>query len=244
VAKGNRQIAEYFGVMQARLDTALGSSLAMDHPVAKGDEHEVNWAKMLDEILPKRYQVDKAFVIDHTGASSDEIDLVIFDRQYSPLVMKAESRLYVPAEAVYAALEVKQELNAAHVNYAGEKVRSVRRLARTSASFVDARGLITKPREPEPVLGGLLTARCDWVKQPPKNLKKALAKHDTDQRLDLGCTLESFGWAWTGTGSTGELAYGTREQALVWFVLRLMAKLQTFGTVPALDYRIWGQSLR
>ena len=34
------------------------------HPTAKGDASEINWIEWLKTYLPRRYEVDKAFVID------------------------------------------------------------------------------------------------------------------------------------------------------------------------------------
>lgn len=102
-----------------------------------------HWAKLFEEHLPQRYQViTKCKVADHLGRTSDEIDIAICDRQYSTLVVKAESRQRVPAEAVYAVLEVKPRVNRDRVLYAADKVESVRGLARTSAPIVHADGRI------------------------------------------------------------------------------------------------------
>ena len=34
------------------------------HPTAKGDASEINWIEWLKTYLPRRYEVDKAFIID------------------------------------------------------------------------------------------------------------------------------------------------------------------------------------
>jgi hypothetical protein len=81
------------------------------HPGAKEDSAQLNWKAMLDDHLPSRYRVAKGFVIDSHGGVSDEIDLVVYDRQYSPLLFNRDGILYVPAESVYAVLEVKQQLD-------------------------------------------------------------------------------------------------------------------------------------
>ena len=97
--------------------------------------------------LPRRYCVDKAIIVDCNGNTSDQIDIVIYDGQYSYFVFKHEQVIYVPAESVYAVIEVKQELNKANLNYAGEKAASVRKLSRTSAEIPFAGG-IYRPHQP------------------------------------------------------------------------------------------------
>jgi hypothetical protein len=84
----------------------------MGHPGAKGDASEHVWIKMLDTYLPQRYKAENAFVVDSEGNFSDQIDVVIFDRQYSPFIFKYEGQTIIPAESVYAVFEAKQTADA------------------------------------------------------------------------------------------------------------------------------------
>src|SRR3546814_8384516 len=85
----------------------------------------------LHDALPI-YEARKGFVVDSRGVFSQQIDVIIHDRQYSPFVFTFKGTDVVPAESVYAVFEAKQELTAAYIRYAGEKAASVRRLHRTS----------------------------------------------------------------------------------------------------------------
>ena len=87
---------------------------------------------MLRKYLPQRDQAAKAHVVDSRGVFSEQIDVVVFDRQYSPFIFNFQNQTIVPAESVYAAFEAKQTINADQVAYAQRKVASVRRLHRTS----------------------------------------------------------------------------------------------------------------
>lgn len=58
------------------------------HPVAKGDASEAIWIRLLSEYLPQRYRVDRAFVIDSMDIISQQLDVVIYARQYTPLIFK------------------------------------------------------------------------------------------------------------------------------------------------------------
>ncbi len=66
--------------IQLRLER---SRSAIGHPVAKGDATEYIWIKLLRDYLPERYRMNKAVVIDSANQSSDQIDIVIYDRQYT-----------------------------------------------------------------------------------------------------------------------------------------------------------------
>src|SRR5713101_7616995 len=75
----------------------------LGHPVAKGDASERVWLETLQTYLPLRYRAERAHVVDSQGDFSESIDVVVFDRQYSPFIFTFEDQLIVPAESVYAA---------------------------------------------------------------------------------------------------------------------------------------------
>ena len=94
--------------IQQRLATVRKS---IHHPGSKGDASENVWIDMLDLYLPKRYQTARAHVVDSLGNFSQQIDVVVFDRQYSPFIFTYENQTIIPAESVYAAFEAKQAAN-------------------------------------------------------------------------------------------------------------------------------------
>ena len=112
------------------------------HPGTKGDASENAWLDLLSTYLPQRYQAAKAHVVDSRGTFSDQIDVVVYDRQYSPFIFRYEAQTIIPAESVYAVFEAKQTLNAEHVRYARAKVATVRQLHRTSLPFLMREGPI------------------------------------------------------------------------------------------------------
>ncbi|MCF2661779.1 DUF6602 domain-containing protein [Pseudoflavonifractor phocaeensis] len=80
-------LSELYSNMQAEmLQTLRTGAAAFTHPGTKGDNTEVNWINWFAKYLPSRYAVDKAVIIDSTGRCSNQIDLVIYDAQYSYLV--------------------------------------------------------------------------------------------------------------------------------------------------------------
>jgi hypothetical protein len=134
---------------------------AFNHPGTKGDASESVWIDLLEKYLPKRYQAATAHVVDSLGNFSQQIDVVVFDRQYSPFIFNYQGQTIIPAESVYAAFEAKQVATAEMVAYAQDKVASVRRLHRTSLPIPYAKG--TYPAKPLiPILGGLLAFESGW----------------------------------------------------------------------------------
>ena len=154
--------------IQQRLETVRKS---FGHPGTKGDASEQVWLQLLQTYLPHRYQAATAHVVDSRGAFSEQIDVVVFDHQYSPFIFRYEGQIIIPAESVYAVFEAKQVIDAAQVRYAQQKVSSVRKLHRTSLPIPYAEG--TYPPKPLiPIYGGLLTFESEW--NPP--LGQALSK--------------------------------------------------------------------
>jgi hypothetical protein len=98
------------------------------HRGTKGDVTEANWIQLFNDYLPERYRTAKAFVVDSTGRHSDQIDVVVFDRQYSPFLFNQDGAMYVPAESVYAVFEVKQVLDQEALDDTCGHICSVRQL--------------------------------------------------------------------------------------------------------------------
>jgi hypothetical protein len=216
---------------------------AIPHPTTKGDASEANWKAMLSEYLPKRYQVENGFLIDYTGSISDQLDVIIIDRQYSPFLFKQDGCNYVPAESVYAVFEVKPELDADNVAYAGEKMASARRLTRTSVPIVHAGGTY-KPRQPQPIIGGILTFESAWRPAFGDPLSKALSKLDDMSRLEFGCILKDGSFRATyDKGGLTSIEYSKVDTGLMFFFLRLLAHLQSLATVTAIDFDEYGKNL-
>ena len=221
-----------------------GATDVFSHPTAKGDVAEFPWREVVRQFLPERYCVNSAFVLDSTGASSEQLDLVIYDRQFSPLLFELAEQRYIPAESVYAAFEIKPELNREHVLYAADKIASVRALQRTSTEIPHAGGVFAA-KEPPHIVGGLLAARPGWSPAFGPSMVSALQDGNPGGRLDLGCILQAGGWEaqWGDQGSV-TTAVTEAQAALLGFLLALFRRLQAIGTVPAIDLDAYGHSLR
>jgi len=240
----SNDLRELFLGLQEEFLIKLGvTRKALAHPGAKGGATESHWLEFLRGTLPHRYQVAKGFVIDSIGTVSDEIDCLLYDRQYSPIVFQRGDSIYIPAESVYAVLEVKQEIDAATVAYAANKVASVRKLVRTSAPIID-RGATHKPRQPFPILGAILALDSGWSPMDGEPLMQALAAQSAEGRLDLGCAVSvgAFTVDYPTVGRpTAQVC--VREVALMSFVLNFLTKLQALGTVPAVDWTAYARAL-
>lgn len=232
-------LREAFILRQEQLLATLGVGRSLgSHPLAIGDDSELNWKGMLESILPTRYRVSKGFVIDADGCRSDQIDLLVYDRHFSPVLLEVGDYVFVPAEAVFAALEVKQEMNRGTIEYATAKIATVRDLRRTSAPVPYVEGQF-KPKQPQPIVGGLMTMDSGWSPPLSESLDKALSDFSGVGSLDLGCALRGGSFVVEGEG----IVRSGVDDALIFFVLRLLRRLQKMASPPAIDYDEYAQVL-
>jgi hypothetical protein len=212
---------------------------AFGHPGTKGDASESVWLELLETYLPQRYQAASAHVVDSDGAFSEQIDVVVFDRQYSPFIFNFQGQKVIPAESVYGVFEAKQSINAEQVAYARKKVASVRRLHRTSLPIPYAGG--TYPAKPlQHIIGGLLTLESDWNPGLGEPLTNALAAVGNDDRLDLGCVAAHGIFSCDDDGCGTLTPIGKPATA---FLFELIARLQEKATVPMIDVRAYARWL-
>ena len=223
--------------IEQRLETVRKT---LQHPGTKGDASENAWLQLFQTYLPQRYTAVKAHIVDSRDQFSDQIDVVVFDRQYSPFILQYEGQTVIPAESVYAVFEAKQTISAGQVEYARKKVASVRRLHRTSLPIPHAGGTFAaKPLIP--IYGGMLALDSEWTPALGAPLLKALASGHEDDRLNFGCVAAQGYFDVDGTGSQYEIYKGGKP--VVAFLFKLISQLQFSGTVPMIDVQAYAKWL-
>ncbi len=264
-------ISELFGGLQKQMEAQLNTNKEnIPHSTSKGDSLENVWIEWLSKYLPNRYCVDKAIVIDSEGQLSDQIDLVIYDQQYTPFVFTQNGIHYIPAEGVYAVFEVKPDLKGSvyikggaisYIEYAGRKVASVRKLKRTSTAIID-RGEARPPRALTKIIGGVLTSINSYKNQ--STIEKYFKTLKGLQTLDMGCSVDSGSFSIDYDGKENskitdlnerihdyyngrkykEINLSGREKSLVTFFLQLSRYLQqSIGTVAAIDFNAYAKQV-
>lgn len=246
-------LKELFNGLQTQMLASLNvDRVFIEHPGSKGDATEQRWIDFLRTYLPDRYKVDKAIVIDSTGNVSEQMDIVIYDAIYTPFIFNQDGFMYIPAESVYAVFEVKQDVKG-YIDYAAQKVESVRRLKRTSVEMVNS-GRRTSARPLTKIIGGILTTTSSYsgTETVSKQLKELKGYHT----LDLGCLCDtgSFHVDYKETRPDGidqtknefieqvyesrevnEIIFSDKKVSLFTFFLQLVSYLKSIGTVPAID---------
>lgn len=223
--------------IQRRLQTARDN---FGHPGTKGEASESVWRELLEKYLPKRYSTTTAHIVDCKGQFSQQIDVVIFDRQYSPFIFHFQGQTIIPAESVYAVFEAKQSINAKQVAYAMDKVKSVRSLERTSLPIPYAKDVY--PAKPLiPIYGGILTFESDWTPPMGDAFIKSLERSNQNDHLDIGC-VATHGY-FNRNIENGVVDVYEEGKPATGFLFKLISLLQFSGTVPMIDIQAYAQWL-
>jgi hypothetical protein len=254
-------IKALFGSLQNQMNATLSTNREfITHPGSKGDALENAWIEWLRNYLPNRYSVDKAIVIDHEGNTSHQMDIVIYDNWFTPFIFSQNGFHYIPAEGVYAVFEVKPDIGGSsdgktNIEYAAEKIESVRKLLRTSTNMINS-GRRLDPRPLTKIVGGIL---CSTNSYSHNNNNKTIEGHVKSQKglrsIDMGC-IADYGSFFVDydpskeieeTGQEKylefydnrtfkELHFSKQENSLVTFFMQLTRYLQqAIGTVPAIN---------
>jgi hypothetical protein len=235
------RLKELYANLQKRLSADLDAARDANKNVnAKGDESELTWLKLFDDHLPQRYRSVKGIVIDSNGDESHAIDIIIHDRQYTPIIYNQQGCPYIPVESVYAVLEAKQELDKELIEYAGKKAASVRKLQWTSGKITAVTG--KHERKPFVPLSGIVAYASTWKPDPFGDaFIKSLDGLAKLQGLDLG--IAAAHGCFEVEHVTKKIKIYPPERALSAFIIRFLARLQALGTVPAIDYDVYGRAL-
>ncbi len=93
----------------------------------------------LSRLLPSRYTVAPAVVVDSEGSTCGQCDVAIINSFWFPMLKVGATpesrRIHVAAESVYSIIEVKQRLTFASLDAAMKKIVSYKRLKRTKTDF-------------------------------------------------------------------------------------------------------------
>ncbi|WP_406848128.1 DUF6602 domain-containing protein [Xanthomonas bonasiae] len=86
--------------------------------------------------MPDRDKVETGFVTDSAGGRSEQIDIVIFDRHFTPISLGRQRHRSVPATAVYAVCESEPHFDKNCFASAGQQHREKEKPRKTGL-FLD-----------------------------------------------------------------------------------------------------------
>ena len=223
---------------QKELLAKLEGGSHIPHCTGQGDHTESSWIDFLKNILPRKYGVDKGYLIDSYGNVSEQIDAIIYDALYSPLIMtSASGEKFIPVEAVYSIIEIKPIINKKYLEYANGKIDSVKRLKRSSRGMTCA-GKRVPPRELTYILGIILATNVQIEKT---TLEKHLKNY---KNIDIGCAVNNYAFnTIRKNGIYQDIVYSEKEESLLGLFFNLHNRLHEIGTVAAIDIRKYANAL-
>ncbi|PAE81093.1 hypothetical protein CHH77_15110 [Shouchella clausii] len=105
-----RGIAENYKRLEKSHADQLGIQ-APNHDASTGSYRENIWLDLFKRIIPKKFCISTGvFIMDSYQNVSKEVDIAIYDEQYTPYIFTDKDRIkYIPIEAVAVAIQCKSE---------------------------------------------------------------------------------------------------------------------------------------
>jgi len=108
MAKFIDDIMENYRKLEHELVTQL--SYEVEHGVTTGSNREEIWVDFFRRIVPKKFNIARSvFIIDSYSESSKEVDIAIYDEQYTPYIFNYGNIKFIPIEAVAAVVQCKSK---------------------------------------------------------------------------------------------------------------------------------------
>ena len=208
-------------------------NILLNHSVTKGEHCEGAWIDFFRSFLPSKYAVDKGFVFDSKGNVSEQIDIIIYDALYAPLVFGTESgEKFVTAESVYAVFESKPDINKENIEYANKKIDSVTSLYRSKRDVYVA-GERKKAGELTHIIGGILAVNSS----SSKSVKEYM---DSNEHIGVGCAINKLSFLVKRDKDNKKINFtvsNNEEEILIAFFYIILDELYKLGTVIGMDIR-------
>jgi hypothetical protein len=143
-----------FKELSEQLLSEFRKSAVVTHSGGKGDIREDAFRDFLRDHLPTRYAVGKGEVITPDNRVSPELDIVIYDPQHCPALIKSTSHSVYPIESVFGAISMKSHLDSGKLTEAYNNIVSFKAiLLKTGFMHHDAPGFSVGLANPIPVTG-------------------------------------------------------------------------------------------
>jgi hypothetical protein len=101
-------------------------------PTVTGQILENTVREFLTKYFPPSLGITSGYIFDVNGNESRQIDIIIYDAFRTPVFINSENIRVVPAECVYAVIEVKSLINTRELKDIFENMRSVKSLQKNA----------------------------------------------------------------------------------------------------------------
>ncbi|MFF8478750.1 DUF6602 domain-containing protein [Streptomyces sp. NPDC015414] len=122
-------VEEYWSGVLRRLQAEVDIfNKLIKHWGERGRENELSLARLLENLVPRRYGVGSGMVIDSEDRYSQQTDIVIFNQADEPAFLAQSNQVLFPLENVRACIEVKTTVNKEEIKESGAKRESLSKL--------------------------------------------------------------------------------------------------------------------
>ncbi len=140
-----KDIKENYLKMERELVTQLNYNVS-NHRLTAGSYREEIWADFFRRIVPKKFNIARSvFIIDSNRNISKEVDIAIYDEQYTPYIFNYGLIKFIPIEAVAAVVQCKSR--ALDKENLLNWIKSINKLQTSNDSIVRLAGYIHVGRE-------------------------------------------------------------------------------------------------
>lgn len=115
-----QHIIDNYDNLEKELVTQL--NYTCKHGTTLGSNREEIWKNLFERLVPKKFNIERGvFIMDSFGHCSKEVDLAIYDEQYTPYIFRYGTLKFIPIEAVSAVIECKSKIKRSKKNNKGLK---------------------------------------------------------------------------------------------------------------------------
>lgn len=127
-------LATLFDLVSERLRIEFDyQAKILGHPGEIGTGRENVLKSILTKYIPKRYAVDSGFVIDTSIGKSEQMDIVIYEANHTPVFEVVDGKKFFPCETVVAVGQVRTKIGSRKVfQKCLNNIKSVKQLDRSN----------------------------------------------------------------------------------------------------------------
>lgn len=137
------------GFCSTAKQTFVGANGKLIHPGEFGNYREACCKDFLQYFIPQSLSIEEGFIINTLDEVSTECDIIIYDKNNTPLIQSKELQKFYPVETVSAVGEIKSILTKAKLKEALEKLSRVKAMRKGEVTSIFLNGSTGEGYNPE-----------------------------------------------------------------------------------------------
>ncbi|MGB5732933.1 MAG: DUF6602 domain-containing protein [Thiohalocapsa sp.] len=189
-------IEEVFKEVSAQMRSDFERSRsALSHPGLKGSSNEEIVKSFLRQYLPKNLEISTGLAVDSKGRVSRQLDIIVHDAAKTPIFFQSSETRVIPAECIYAVIEVKASLDKVELEKSFQNMQSVKNLEKVAffkpnSAIVETKNLYGKEWLNWPIAHFIFAFSSPSLESVLSNLQVLETGLDVHKRIDTICVLD------------------------------------------------------